>query len=81
MYITIIIFIARGRTLEDTLGDKNVEKLSLKVSEDSYNSLTEPSVLVAKEVGNMYTASLYGGLASLLARWVWLHSYQNNSDV
>lgn len=35
-----------------------------------YHTKTEPSVLLGKEVGNMYTASLYGGLASLLARYV-----------
>lgn len=64
------LFFFRGRTLKDTLGDKDVEKLSLKVSEVHYRVKTEPSVLLGKEVGNMYTASLYGGLASLLARYI-----------
>ena len=32
-----------------------------------FENKTVPTLLLAREVGNMYTASLYGGLASLLA--------------
>ena len=39
----------------------------MKAANDIYLSKTAPSVLLGTEVGNMYTASLYGGLASLLA--------------
>lgn len=60
----------RGRSLESTLGDKDVEKLLLKNTELEFKEKTQPSVLLGTEVGNMYTASLYGGLASLLARYV-----------
>lgn len=57
----------KGLTLEKTLGDKDIEKASMKAAGDSYQSKTVPTVLLGKEVGNMYTASLYGGLVSLLA--------------
>lgn len=59
-----------GRTLESTLGDKGAEKLLLKNSAQDYINKTQPSTLLGTSVGNMYTASLYGGLASLLARYV-----------
>lgn len=59
-----------GRSLESTLGDKVVEKLLLKNTELEFKEKTQPSILLGTEVGNMYTASLYGGLASLLVRYV-----------
>lgn len=57
----------RGRTLESTIGDRDVEKASMDSSTVEFDTKTVPTLLMAKEVGNMYTASLYGGLASLLA--------------
>lgn len=57
----------KGRTLEDTMGDKAVERLMMKSSGAEFQAKTDPSLLLGREVGNMYTASLYGGLASLLA--------------
>lgn len=59
-----------GRSLESTLGDRDVEKLLLKNTELDFKAKTQPSILLGTEVGNMYTASLYGGLASLLTRSV-----------
>ena len=56
----------RGRTLQDTVGDREVEKAFMKASSDLFQSRTGPSLLLGQEVGNMYTASLYGALASLL---------------
>ena len=58
-----------GRTLDSTIGDKDVEKLLMKNTTLLFKEKTEPSVLLGTEVGNMYTASLYGGLASLLIRY------------
>ena len=58
----------RGRTLQDTLGDKDIEKLSMKAAAEAYELRTVPTILLGQQVGNMYTASLYGGLASLMAR-------------
>ena len=59
-----------GRSLESTLMDKDVEKLLVKSSSLEFKKKTQPSVLLGTEVGNMYTASVYGGLASLLARYI-----------
>ena len=56
-----------GRSLESTVGDRDVEKLMLKSSAADFKAKTDTSLLLGREVGNMYTASLYGGLASLLA--------------
>lgn len=56
-----------GRTLESTIGDRDVEKASMENSAVEFENKTVPTLLLAREVGNMYTASLYGGLASLLA--------------
>lgn len=49
------------------MGDKAVERLMMKSSGAEFQAKTDPSLLLGREVGNMYTASLYGGLASLLA--------------
>lgn len=57
-----------GRTLKDTLGDKEVERVALKCSSQEFKEKTDTSLLLGREVGNMYTASLYGGLVSLLAQ-------------
>ncbi|CAG9863500.1 unnamed protein product [Phyllotreta striolata] len=52
--------------LEDTYFDRDVEKAFVEVSKQQFVDKTKPSLLVAAQVGNMYTASLYGGLISLL---------------
>ena len=57
-----------GRKLEDTVFDRDVEKAFMKASEGAFRSKVAPALVVAKEVGNMYTASLYGGIVSLLAQ-------------
>ena len=62
-----IAFNYRGRTLKDTLYDKEVERAMVKASVSLYKAKTFTSTLLGREVGNMYTASVYGGLASLLA--------------
>lgn len=56
-----------GKTLESTIGDRDVEKLMLKSSGVEFKAKTDPTTLLGREVGNMYTASLYGGLVSLIA--------------
>lgn len=57
----------KGRSLESTLGDRDVEKMAVKCSSAEFKETTDAGLLLAREVGNMYTASLYGGVASLLA--------------
>jgi len=54
--------------LEESYFDKDLEKSFLKVSQELYNKKTLPSLLIATQVGNMYTASLYSCLISYLLR-------------
>ncbi|SCZ93865.1 BZ3500_MvSof-1268-A1-R1_Chr6-3g08932 [Microbotryum saponariae] len=49
-----------------TLLDKNVEKAFMAVSKEPFAAKTGPCMLTSRKIGNMYTASLYGALASLL---------------
>ncbi|XP_033111184.1 hydroxymethylglutaryl-CoA synthase 1-like [Anneissia japonica] len=57
----------RGIKLEDTFHNKEVEKACVKCSKEQFEKKTKPSLLLANNVGNMYTPSLYGGLASVIA--------------
>ncbi|XP_026743390.1 hydroxymethylglutaryl-CoA synthase 1 [Trichoplusia ni] len=52
--------------LEETYFDRDVEKAFMAYSEPLFDEKTKPSLHIAKNIGNMYTASLYGGLASYL---------------
>ncbi|KAJ4429245.1 Hydroxymethylglutaryl-CoA synthase, cytoplasmic [Periplaneta americana] len=52
--------------LEDTYFDRDVEKTFMTQSKGIFEEKTQPSLLLANQVGNMYTPSLYGGLVSLL---------------
>ena len=52
---------------EKTLSDKNVEKSFMKIAGGDFKEKVTYSMHCAKRCGNMYTASLYGGLASLIA--------------
>ncbi|EAU90443.1 hydroxymethylglutaryl-CoA synthase [Coprinopsis cinerea okayama7 len=49
-----------------SLTDKNVEKTFVALSKASFAKKTDPGMACSKRLGNMYTASLYGCLASLL---------------
>ncbi|XP_033637166.1 hydroxymethylglutaryl-CoA synthase 1-like [Asterias rubens] len=53
--------------LEETFMDREVEKAFMNCSKEMFAAKTKPSTLVANQVGNMYTPSLYGGLVSFLA--------------
>jgi len=50
-----------------SLTDKNLEKTFIGASKPTYAKKVEPSMACSKRCGNMYTASLYGCLASLLS--------------
>ncbi|XP_053448242.1 hydroxymethylglutaryl-CoA synthase, mitochondrial [Nycticebus coucang] len=63
----------RGLKLEDTYSNKDLDKALLKASLDMFNKKTKASLYLSTRNGNMYTSSLYGCLASLLAR----HSAQD----
>ncbi|XP_043930044.1 hydroxymethylglutaryl-CoA synthase, cytoplasmic-like [Protopterus annectens] len=59
----------RDVKLEDTYFDRDVEKAFLKASAEYFDQKTKASLLVANQNGNMYTPSVYGCLASLLAQY------------
>lgn len=50
-----------------TLTDKNIEKVFVTASKASFSKKSDPGMTCSKRLGNMYTASLYGCLASLIA--------------
>jgi len=52
--------------LEDSYFNRDVEKSFLEVSKTTFEAKTVPSLMIAKNVGNMYTPSLYGGLVSFI---------------
>ncbi|XP_015039366.2 hydroxymethylglutaryl-CoA synthase 1 [Drosophila pseudoobscura] len=53
-------------TLEGTYFDRDVEKAFLTQSADVFEAKTKKTLLLANQVGNMYTPSVYSGLVSLL---------------
>ncbi|XP_077298227.1 hydroxymethylglutaryl-CoA synthase [Arctopsyche grandis] len=52
--------------LEDTYFDRDVEKAFMTISNDAFEKKTKPSLLLANQIGNMYTSSVHSGLVSLL---------------
>lgn len=52
--------------LPDTYFDRDIEKTFMERSKSIFENMTKPSLLLASRVGNMYTPSVYGGLASYL---------------
>ncbi|KAG6458473.1 hydroxymethylglutaryl-CoA synthase 1 [Manduca sexta] len=54
------------RCLQDTYFDREVEKAFMTYSQELFEEKTKPGLHIARNVGNMYTPSLYGGLVSYL---------------
>lgn len=52
--------------LEDTYADRDVEKAFMTLFNPVYDAKTKKSLMLANQVGNMYTPSVYSGLVSLL---------------
>jgi len=50
-----------------SLTDKSVEKTFIAASKPAFDQKVDPSMACSRRLGNMYTASLYGCLASLLS--------------
>jgi len=50
-----------------SLTDKNLEKVFIGASKATYAKKVEPGMACSKRLGNMYTGSLYGCLASVLS--------------
>ncbi|XP_029433711.1 hydroxymethylglutaryl-CoA synthase, cytoplasmic [Rhinatrema bivittatum] len=58
----------RDVKLENTYFDRDVEKAFMKASAELFTQKTKASLLISNQNGNMYTPSVYGCLASLLAQ-------------
>ncbi|KAJ7693764.1 hydroxymethylglutaryl-coenzyme A synthase N terminal-domain-containing protein [Mycena olivaceomarginata] len=54
-------------TQSTSLKDKTVEKTFIAAGKTSFAAKVEPTMACSRRLGNMYTASLYGCLASLLS--------------
>ncbi|KAF7343234.1 3-hydroxy-3-methylglutaryl coenzyme A synthase [Mycena venus] len=54
-------------TQKASLTDKNVEKAFVAAGKKSFAAKVDPTMACSRRLGNMYTASLYGCLASLLS--------------
>ncbi|KAI0377034.1 hydroxymethylglutaryl-CoA synthase [Hypomontagnella monticulosa] len=57
----------RDMDYNKSLSDKVVEKTFMGLTKKRFSERVSPAVQVSTNCGNMYTASLYGGLASILA--------------
>ena len=68
IYLTSDHSFFRNIKLEDSYNDRDLEKLLLTLSSDIFLKKTDPSLMLAREIGNMYTASLYACLISYLLR-------------
>nr|AQZ26753.1 3-hydroxy-3-methylglutaryl-CoA synthase [Eucommia ulmoides] len=53
-------------TGDESYQSRDLEKASQQVAKPFYDEKVQPSTLIPKQVGNMYTASLYAAFASLL---------------
>lgn len=51
---------------DESYQNRDLEKASQQVAKRLYDAKVQPSTLLPKEVGNMYTASLYAAFASVL---------------
>ncbi|KAL0953967.1 hypothetical protein HGRIS_005127 [Hohenbuehelia grisea] len=56
-----------GLSHKESLSDKNVEKTFIAAAKQSFKEKVDPAMACSRRLGNMYTASLYGCLASLLS--------------
>ncbi|KAL0939753.1 hydroxymethylglutaryl synthase [Colletotrichum truncatum] len=57
----------RELSYEDSLKSKELEKLFVALSKDRFKSRVEPCIAAPTQCGNMYTASLYCSLISLIS--------------
>ncbi|KAK8578759.1 hypothetical protein V6N13_142028 [Hibiscus sabdariffa] len=53
-------------TGDESYQSRDLEKASQQVSKPLYDAKVQPTTLIPKQVGNMYTASLYAAFASLI---------------
>ncbi|GLJ12432.1 hypothetical protein SUGI_0190820 [Cryptomeria japonica] len=55
-----------GLSEEESYNSRDLEKVSQQVAKPLYDTKVQTSTLLPKQVGNMYTASLYAALASIV---------------
>ncbi|KAJ3332317.1 hypothetical protein HDU93_009156 [Gonapodya sp. JEL0774] len=53
--------------VDDTYFDKDLEKTFVAATKEAFLAKVDPTLLASREMGNMYTGSLYGGLATLIS--------------
>lgn len=53
--------------IEQSYGNREIEKAFMSYTKDAFDTKVAPGLVAAKNIGNMYCASLYGGLASLIS--------------
>nr|QEV81804.1 Hydroxymethylglutaryl-CoA synthase [Prunella vulgaris] len=53
-------------SIEESYQSRDLEKASQQVAKPFYDAKVQPTTLIPKQVGNMYTASLYAAFASLI---------------
>ncbi|KAL1827230.1 hypothetical protein ACET3Z_005642 [Daucus carota] len=53
-------------TGDESYASRDLEKATQQVAKSQYDVKVQPTTLIPKQVGNMYTASLYAALASLI---------------
>ena len=56
-------------TYEQSITDKNVEKTFMALTKKRFTERIYPSTLAGRLVGNMYTASVFSSLASILSEY------------
>lgn len=56
----------RGDSLADDKLDKELEQAAIAESAEQFDCMAAPGMLLGKECGNMYAASVYASLASLV---------------
>lgn len=55
-----------GISDEDSYIDRDFQNAIHALTRNTYNEKCVPGTVIAREVGNMYTGSLYGGILSLI---------------
>ncbi|XP_048320179.1 hydroxymethylglutaryl-CoA synthase [Ziziphus jujuba] len=51
---------------DESYSNRDLEKLSQQIAKPLYDAKVQPTTLLPKQVGNMYTASLYAAFASVI---------------
>ncbi|KAF3906656.1 hypothetical protein ABW20_dc0109707 [Dactylellina cionopaga] len=57
----------RDLNYEQSLTDRNIEKVFMGLAKKRFNERVQPALEAPTNIGNMYCASLYSGLVSLIA--------------